>query len=130
MKLTSQRIIVTKSKDTIRLEKAVDGARRIIKPEPMTQEEEYRNADVPMPKEPGKRFTEWLSEPVDDRGDLDLTKQIDVLKTQQDILIQKLDMAAHVVKQLEDKLLTAEKECDRLTLELQLAEIALNPAKK
>jgi hypothetical protein len=41
-----------------------------------------------------------------------------------------LDMAAHVVKQLEDKLLTAEKECDRLTLELQLAEIALNPAKK
>ena len=130
MKSTSQRIIVTKSKDTIRLEKAVDGARRIIKPEPMTQEEEYRNADVPMPKEPGKRFTEWLSEPVDDRGDLDLTKQIDVLKTQQDILIQKLDMAAHVVKQLEDKLLTAEKECDRLTLELQLAEIALNPAKK
>ena len=128
MKLTSQRRIVTKSKDTIRLEKAVDGARRIIKP--MTQEEEYRNADVPMPKEPGKRFTEWLSEPVDDRGDLDLTKQIDVLKTQQDILIQKLDMAAHVVKQLEDKLLTAEKECDRLTLELQLAELALNPSKK
>ena len=40
---------MTKSKDTIRLEKAVDGARRIIKPEPMTQEEEYRNADVPMP---------------------------------------------------------------------------------
>ena len=128
MKLTSQRRIVTKSKETIRLEKAVDGARRIVKP--MTREEEYRNADVPMPKEPGKRFTEWLSEPVDDRGDLDLTKQIDVLKTQQDILIQKLDMAAHVVKQLEDKLLTAEKECDRLTLELQLAEIALNPAKK
>jgi len=121
---------VTKSENTIKLEKAVDGARRIVKPKPMTQEEEYRNADVPMPKEPGKRFTEWLSEPVDDRGDLDLTKQIDVLKTQQDILIQKLDMAAHVVKQLEDKLLTAEKECDRLTLELQLAEIALNPAKK
>ena len=122
--------MVTKSEDTIKLEKTVDGARRIVKPKPMTQEEEYRNADVPMPKEPGKRFTEWLSEPVDDRGDLDLTKQIDVLKTQQDILIQKLDMAAHVVKQLEDKLLTAEKECDRLTLELQLAEIALNPAKK
>ena len=128
MKLTSQRIIVTKSKDTIRLEKAVDGARRIIKP--MTQEEEYRNADVPMPKEPGKRFTEWLSEPVDDRGDLDLTKQIDVLRTQQDILIQKLDMAAHVVKQLEARLLAAEKEGDRLTEELQLAEMALNPSKK
>ena len=105
---------MTKSEDTIRLEKAVDGARRIVKPETKA----------------GKRFTEWLSEPVDDRGDLDLTKQIDVLKTQQDILIQKLDMAAHVVKQLEDKLLTAEKECDRLTLELQLAEIALNPAKR
>ncbi len=121
---------MTKSKDTIRLEKAVDGARRIIKPEPMTQEEEYRNADVPMPKKPGKRFTEWLSEPVDDRGDLDLTKQIDVLKTQQDILIQKLDMAAHVVKRLETRLLAAEKEGDRLTEELQLAEMALNPSKK
>ncbi len=105
---------MTKSKDTIRLKKAVDGARRIIKPE----------------KEPGKRFTEWLSEPVDDRGDLDLTKQIDVLKTQQDILIQKLDMAAHVGKQLEGRLLDKEKENDRLVEELQLAEIALNPAKK
>ena len=121
---------MTKSKETIRLEKAVDGARRIVKPEPMTLEEEYRNADVPMPKEAGKRFTEWLSEPVDDRGDLDLTKQIDVLKTQQDILIQKLDMAAHVVKQLEARLLAAEKEGDRLTEELQLAEMALNPSKK
>ena len=105
---------MTKSEDTIRLEKAVDGARRIVKPETKA----------------GKRFTEWLSEPVDDRGDLDLTKQIDVLKTQQDILIQKLDMAAHVVKQLEEKLLAAEKEGDRLREELQLAEIALNPAKK
>jgi len=105
---------VTKSKDTIRLEKAVDGARRIIKPK----------------TEPGKKFTEWLSEPVDDRGELDLTKQIDVLKTQQDILIQKLDMAVHVVKQLEERLLAAEKEGDRLREELQLAEIALNPAKK
>jgi hypothetical protein len=105
---------VTKSKDTIRLEKAVDGARRIIKPK----------------TEPGKKFTEWLSEPVDDRGELDLTKQIDVLKTQQDILIQKLDMASHVVKQLEERLLAAEKEGDRLREELQLAEIALNPAKK
>ena len=105
---------MTKSKDTIRLEKAVDGARRIIKPK----------------TEPGKKFTEWLSEPVDDRGELDLTKQIDVLKTQQDILIRKLDMAVHVVKQLEERLLAAEKEGDRLREELQLAEIALNPAKK
>lgn len=106
---------MTKSEDTIRLEKAVDGARRIVKPETKV----------------GKRFTEWLSEPVDDdRGDLDLTKQIDVLKTQQDILIQKLDMAAHVVKQLEGRLLDKEKENDRLREELQLAEIALNPAKK
>ena len=121
---------MTKSEDTIKLEKTVDGARRIVKPKPMTQEEEYRNADVPMPKEPGKRFTEWLSEPVDDRGDLDLTKQIDVLKTQQDILIQKLDMAAHVVKQLEARLLDKEKENDRLVEEIQLAEMALNPSKK
>ena len=35
------------------------------KPIPMTREEEYRNADVPMPEE-------------DDRGDLDLTKMIEV----------------------------------------------------
>ena len=33
------------------------------KPIPMTREEEYRNADVPMP---------------DDRGDLDLTKMIEL----------------------------------------------------
>ena len=105
---------MTKSEDTIRLEKAVDGARRIIKPEAKA----------------GKRFTEWLSEPVDDRGDLDLTKQIDILKTQQDILIQKLDMAAHVVKQLEARLLDKEKENDRLVEEIQLAEMALNPSKK
>ena len=105
---------MTKSEDTIRLEKAVDGARRIVKPK----------------EEPGKKFTEWLSEPVDDRGDLDLTKQIDVLRTQQDILIQKLDMAAHVVKQLETRLLDKEKENDRLKEELQLAEMTLNPAKK
>ena len=49
-----------KSKTTI-LEKAIDGARRIIKPklEPMTMEEEYRNADVPMPKTSIK-FVDWL----------------------------------------------------------------------
>ena len=57
---------MTKSEDTIKLEKAIDGARRIIKPEPMTQEEEYRNADVPMPKDEdddysgGKAYTEFL----------------------------------------------------------------------
>ena len=110
-----------------------ESARRSVSTDdmkPMTLQEEYRNADVPMPKEPGKRFTEWLSEPVDDRGDLDLTKQIDVLKTQQDILIQKLDMAAHVVKQLEARLLDKEKENDRLVEEIQLAEMALNPSKK
>jgi hypothetical protein len=105
---------VTKSKETIRLEKAVDGARRIIKPK----------------EEAGQPLTKWLIEPFDDRGDLDLTKQIDVLKTQQDILLSRLDMASKVIKQLEDKLLATEKEGDRLTEELQLAEIALNPAKK
>ena len=41
-----------KSKITI-LEKAIESARGIIKPkvEPMTMEEEYRNADVPMPND-------------------------------------------------------------------------------
>ena len=104
---------MTKSEDTIKYERAADGTKRIVKP-----------------KEPGKKFTEWLSEPIDDRGDLDLTKRIDVLTTQQEILIQKLDMAVHVVKQLETRLLDKEKENDRLREELQLAEIALNPAKK
>ena len=42
---------MTKNKTTI-LERAIDGARRIIKP--MTKEEEYKNADVPVPKTPKK----------------------------------------------------------------------------
>ena len=51
-----------KNKATL-LQKAIDGARRIIKP--MTKEEEYKNADVPMPKDEeaysgGKAYTEFL----------------------------------------------------------------------
>ena len=84
---------MTKSEDTIRLEKAVDGARRIVKPETKA----------------GKRFTEWLSEPVDDRGYLYLTKHMYLLKTKQYLLINKLDMAANVVKQLAGRLLDKEK---------------------
>ena len=41
---------------TTLLQKAVDGARRIIKP--MTKEEEYRNADVPMPEDEFKKVKE------------------------------------------------------------------------
>ena len=63
---------MTKNEKTIRLEKAIDGARRIIKPE--------------EPEKETKPFTKWLIEPFDDRGELDLTKQIDVLQVENEIL--------------------------------------------
>ena len=100
-----------KDKTTL-LQKAVDGARRIIKP--MTKEEEYKNADVPIPKE-HKKFNEWLV--------TDLTDEVDDLKS-------RIQLAALAINQLNTNLLQRDKEIDRLNEELQLAEIALNPAKK
>jgi|TARA_R110000851_G_scaffold63301_1_gene144801 hypothetical protein len=100
-----------KNKTTI-LERAIDGARRIIKP--MTKEEEYKNADVPIPKE-HKKFNEWLV--------TDLTDEVDDLKS-------RIQLAALAINQLNTNLLQRDKEIDRLNEELQLAEIALNPAKK
>jgi|TARA_R110002126_G_scaffold174976_1_gene323641 isoleucyl-tRNA synthetase len=104
-----------KSKTTI-LEKAIDGARRIIKPklEPMTMEEEYRNADVPMPKT-NIKFVDWLIAELDNSDKAELKSRI--------------QLAALTIKHLETKLLSAEKENDRLTEELQLAEMTLNPSK-
>ena len=80
-----------KSKTTI-LEKAVDGARRIIKPklEPMTMEEEYRNADVPMPKT-NIKFVDWLI------ADLDNSDKAEFKS--------RLQLAALMIKHLEQKLL-------------------------
>ena len=100
-----------KNKTTI-LERAIDGARRIIKP--MTKEEEYKNADVPIPKA-HKKFNEWLV--------TDLTDEVDDLKS-------RIQLAALAINQLNTNLLQRDKEIDRLNEELQLAEMTLNPAKK
>jgi hypothetical protein len=98
---------VTKNKTTI-LERAIDGARRIIKP--MTKEEEYKNADVPVPKAP-KKFAEWLVE--------GLTDNTDDLKS-------RIHLAAMAIRQFDlTKLLDKEKEVDRLNDDLQLAEITI-----
>jgi hypothetical protein len=80
-----------KSKTTI-LEKAIDGARRIIKPklEPMTMEEEYRNADVPMPKTSIK-FVDWLIAELENSDKAELKS--------------RLQLAALMIKHLEQKLL-------------------------
>ena len=85
-----------KSKTTI-LEKAIDGARRIIKPklEPMTMEEEYRNADVPMPKTSIK-FVDWLIVDLDNSDKAELKS--------------RLELAALTIKHLEQKLLDKEND--------------------
>tara|TARA_R110001583_G_C5495820_1_gene395250 strand:+ start:21 stop:245 length:225 start_codon:yes stop_codon:yes gene_type:complete len=66
------------------------------KPIPMTREEEYRNADVPMPKE-------------DDRGDLDLTKMIEVqqkeirdLVKDNQLLIAEIDRLRSQIERLKN----------------------------
>lgn len=107
---------MTKNEKTIRLEKAIDGARRIIKPE--------------EPEKETKPFTKWLIEPFDDRGELDLTKQIDVLKVENEILKSRLKVASFAVTKLEQKLFDAEKNNDILKDQNQLAEIALEVEKK
>tara|TARA_R110000851_G_scaffold305687_1_gene463800 strand:- start:38 stop:304 length:267 start_codon:yes stop_codon:yes gene_type:complete len=85
-----------KSKTTI-LEKAVDGARRIIKPklEPMTMEEEYRNADVPMPKT-NIKFVDWLIAELENSDKAELKS--------------RLQLAALMIKHLEQKLLDKEND--------------------
>ena len=66
------------------------------KPIPMTREEEYRNADVPMPKE-------------DDRGELDLTKMIEVqqkeirdLVKDNQLLIAEIDRLRSQIERLKN----------------------------
>ena len=103
---------MTEKNNPTLLQKAIDGARRIIKP--MTKEEEYKNADVPIPSAQ-KNFNEWLV--------TDLTDEVDDLKS-------RIQLAALAINQLNTNLLQRDKEIDRLNEELQLAEIALNPAKK
>ena len=64
------------------------------KPIPMTMEEEYRNADVPMP---------------DDRGELDLTKMIEVqqkeirdLVKDNQLLIAEIDRLRSQIERLKN----------------------------
>jgi hypothetical protein len=85
-----------KSKTTI-LEKAIDGARRIIKPklEPMTMEEEYRNADVPMPKT-NIKFVDWLIAELENSDKAELES--------------RLQLAVLMIKHLEQKLLDKEND--------------------
>ena len=98
--------MIDKDKTTL-LKKAVDGARRIIKP--MTKEEEYKNADVPIPKA-HKNFSEWLV--------ADLTDEVDDLKS-------RINLAAIAIRQLNSNLLDRDKEIDRLKEEIQLAELTI-----
>ena len=56
---------------------------------PMTKEEEYRNADVPMP---------------DDRGDLDLTKIIDIQNKELKDLVHDNTILLEEVKRLVKKI--------------------------
>ena len=99
---------MTKKNNPTLLQKAIDGARRIIKP--MTKEEEYKNADVPIPSAQ-KNFNEWLV--------TDLTDEVDDLKS-------RIQLAALAIRTLKENLLERDKEIDRLTLELQLINLKLD----
>ena len=73
------------------------------KPIPMTREEEYRNADVPMPKE-------------DDRGDLDLTKMIELqqkeisdLVKDNKMLIVEIDRLRSQIERLKNLIVNEKK---------------------
>ena len=73
------------------------------KPIPMTREEEYRNADVPMPKE-------------DDRGDLDLTKMIELqqkeisdLVKDNKMLIAEIDRLRSQIERLKNLIVNVKK---------------------
>lgn len=73
------------------------------KPIPMTREEEYRNADVPMPKE-------------DDRGDLDLTKMIELqqkeisdLVKDNKMLIAEIDRLRSHIERLKNLIVNEKK---------------------
>jgi len=61
---------------------------------------------------------------------LDLTKQIDVLKVENEILKSRLKVASFAVTKLEQKLFDAEKYNDILKDQNQLAELALEVEKK
>ena len=78
------------------------------KPVPMTTEEEYRNADVPMPNDMlnVSNSEQFKNEPVekDDRGDLDLTKIIDIQNKEIKDLVHDNTILLEEVKRLVKKI--------------------------
>ena len=78
------------------------------KNKPMTTEEEYRNADVPMPNDMlnVSNSEQFKNEPVekDDRGDLDLTKIIDIQNKEIKDLVHDNTILLEEVKRLVKKI--------------------------
>ena len=78
------------------------------KNKPMTTEEEYRNADVPMPNDMlnASNSEQFKNEPVekDNRGDLDLTKIIDIQNKEIKDLVHDNTILLEEVKRLVKKI--------------------------
>ena len=78
------------------------------KNKPMTTEEEYRNADVPMPNDMlnASNTEQFKNQPVekDDRGNLDLTKIIDIQNKELKDLVHDNTILLEEVKRLVKKI--------------------------
>ena len=74
----------------------------------MTTEEEYSNADVPMPNDMvnASNTEQFKNQPVekDDRGDLDLTKIIDIQNKELKDLVHDNTIRLEEVKRLVKKI--------------------------
>ena len=74
----------------------------------MTTEEEYRNADVPMPNDMlnASNTEQFKNQPVekDDRGDLDLTKIIDIQNKELKDLVHDNTILLEEVRRLVKKI--------------------------
>ena len=74
----------------------------------MTTEEEYRNADVPMPNDMlnASNTEQFKNQPVekDDRGNLDLTKIIDIQNKELKDLVHDNTILLEEVKRLVKKI--------------------------
>ena len=74
----------------------------------MTTEEEYRNADVPMPNDMlnASNTEQFKNQPIekDDRGDLDLTKIIDIQNKELKDLVHDNTILLEEVKRLVKKI--------------------------
>ena len=95
------------------------------KNKPMTTEEEYRNADVPMPNDMlnASNTEQFKNDPVekDDRGDLDLTKIIDLQTKEIRDLVHDNTILLTEVKKLVKKINELTKpKIENLRIYLQL----------